>query len=500
MSAGVGLLSSELAAAGYDVRVSHISQSLGYPLEESLIARDIRSFEADVFAVSFASSQFSIIPELVRIIRRQRPDSTILCGGVHAMVSPETVIEIPGVDAVCTGEADGLLPGLLECLEEGAGWENTRGFFVRRNGKIYRNQPVPPPDITHQAPLNFSAIDYRNLVRHKSGFAEILLGRGCRFKCTFCQNHHLAASCGGGKAYVRTRAVENVISEMREFQCVAGADLKGFVFGDDSIAYGKEWLGDFLQAYKKEIGLPFIACLLATQVTRPLARDLYHAGCNVIRCGVETGSEALRMGLLGKPVSDRALFRAVRILRDEHINVQGFGMYALPGETREDVMQTLSLAVRLHLDVFRLSTFLPLPETELHRYCVENHLLAESSAGHHDFNTESTLKWPPDDAFFHEKIRYAFPALMNSLLPEPAAKIYSNLVEQLLACGRSDWDALKKQLPELAHGLHLQASASSLPHYYSPVADRSDYAFLFLPERKRKMINIDDASAEENNT
>lgn len=419
----------------------------------------------------------------------------VVCGGAHATVSPETVIEIPGVDAVCTGEADGILRQLLEAMESGGQWEKTNGFWTRRNDIIHRNLPAPLPDISNQAPLNFACIDYRTLVSRKSGFAEILLGRGCRFKCSFCQNHIFFKSHGNTKAaaYVRTRGVANLMEEMKTFKNVAGPALKGFVFGDDSIAYGKDWRREFLEAYKREIGMPFIAALSVAQVNRHLADDLYEAGCNVVRIGVETGNERLRTGLLGKPVSDAMLFRASRLLHDAGINIQGFGMTALPGETEDDIMKLLSLAVELRLDAIRLSTFLPLPKTDLYHHCLENKLLRDLPPGHHDFNSESVLKWPPAMKLLHEKIRVSFPLIMNSLLPDPVGKLYKPVSTRILRGSRARWIKLCEKLPEISMQLHAIAAESALPYYFSPVEDRPDYSFLFLPDRKRKMINVDDA-------
>lgn len=497
MNIGVSILSSELSSVGHSVMVSHVSSSLGYPFEARHISKDIRNFCADVFAISFPTSQFHLVPDLVRIIKNNRPKSMVVCGGVHAIVSPETVINIPGVDAVCVGEGDGILRQFLEQIDSGKSWERMNGFWTRNNGITYRPPPAPLPDITDQAPLYFSGINYKTLVRLKGGFAEILLGRGCRFKCSFCQNHIFLKSHCKSKtsSYVRTRGVENLMNEMKTFKKEVGSDLKGFAFGDDSIAYEKNWTRNFLNTYKQEIDMPFIASLTVVQATQPFAHALYEAGCNVIRIGLETGNEQLRTGLLGKPVTDAALFRASQQLHNAGINIQGFGMIALPGETDEDILKMLSLAVELRLDALRLSTFVPLPKTDLYIHCLEKNLFKCLNAEHHNFVSESALKWSASMALFHEKIRFAFPIIMNSFLPDPLRNLYKSVASKILQSSRARWIKLKEELPHISEQLHTRAAESALPHYFSPVADRLDYTFLYLPDRKRKMINVDDAHA-----
>lgn len=474
--------------------MSHICEALGYPFDERHIARDILDFRADAFALSFTSSHFRYAGPLVAVIKRLLPNAMVVSGGPHAMAAPESIMDIPGMDAVCTGEADGILSEFFARVDRGGAWEKTRGFWVRRHGRVFQNPPASLPDISKQAPLNFAAADYRDLVRRKSGFAEILLGRGCRFKCAFCQNHIYMKlhENSNAKTYVRVRPVQTLIDEMKSFRNAAGGELKGFIFGDDSIDYGKVWLGEFLPAYRHEIGMPFVACLTASQVNRSLAGALYEAGCNVIRIGIETGGEQARKNLLGKPVSDRTLFRACRTLHDAGINIQGFGMCALPEETPDDIMSLLSLAVALGLDVFRLSTYYPLPKTRLYRYCKENNLFQTAPDGYHDFSTESVLKWPEETLLFHDKIRSAFPLLMNALIPGECAEVYGKLADRIKRGSHAAWEKLKQEIPDLSRRLHEKSAAAGLKHYFSPVSDRPDYAFLFLPQRRRKMINIDD--------
>ncbi|MEW5946510.1 MAG: radical SAM protein [bacterium] len=493
MSIGVSILSSEFRTAGHPVKVTHVCGKTGYAFSEERIARDVREFGADVFAVSFPSSEFPLAAKLIPLLRKHSPQAKIFCGGIHTMICPETVIEIPGVDGVCTGEADHIFLKLISAFERGDDWEETPGFWTRKKEKMRRNPPARPPDITHQHILNFVDIDYRTLVRHKSGFAEILLGRGCKFRCSFCQNHVLLN--GRRKMYpdvpyTRARGIDNLLDEMRAFRQAVGPDLKGFVFGDDSIYYSRDWLDRFLDAYRREIGLPFIACLIANQVDRDLAVSLYNAGGNVIRIGIES-NEKLRKQTLRKPISDKTLFRATELLHEAGLNVQGFGMYALPGETPADIMDLLSLAVALRIDVFRLSTYMPLPHTALERLCRKNDLIRQDACDC-NFMTESALKWPPDTSFFHEKIRHGFPLIMNSMIAAPTGTIYKPVARRLLECSFNDWPEFLQRLPEFTKSLHADSISGNLPHYHPGIIERPDYAFLYSPHRKRKMLNIED--------
>lgn len=503
MSIGVSTLSHLLEQEGFDVKISHLCEHLGYPFDAGKIRRDVEGFGADLFAVSFSSTQFEYAKKLVGLIREQNEEALLFCGGIHSIAAPETVISIPGVDGACLCEADEVLPALVGRINRGDDWRATPGFWFKMRDGIKKNAVCPPPDISRSIAGNFNSIDYRTLVKHKSGFAEILLGRGCLFRCTFCQNcvlldkyKKLPKDTRKRTPYLRVRDVDILVREMKMF-IKAGKDvLKGFVFGDDSILYSREWLDSFLKAYTEEINYPFVACLIASQVEEGMSRRLFEAGCNVIRLGMETGNENTRIKLLRKPVGDKRLLKAAETLHRSGINVQGFGMLGLPGETEDDIFSLFRLAVDMKVDVFRVSMFVPLPGTPLYRHCLENDLL-DTDGRYRDFGTESALKMPPGRRLFLDKVQHVFTWALNSRLPNPVGEWYGKKLRDVLDMEKRRWEGFRENLEAEEEELMKKAVECDLPHYYSPIAGRRDYAFLHLSSRRRKMINIDDGAGPQ---
>jgi len=498
VSTGVSTLSNILENSGYKVRVSHLCEYIGYPFDEDRILKDIENFGADLFAVSFPSTQYNYAEKLIGLISRSDNASPLFCGGIHCMVAPESVISIPGVDGVCLCEADEVFPLLIDEINSGGNWQETHGFWFNTKNGIKKNTFPPPPDISQSKAIDFDRIDYRTLIENKSGFAEVLLGRGCRFRCSFCQNcvmldryRQLPMEIRKHRPYLRPRDVDVLVREMKMFIDTSGDVLKGFIFGDDSILYSDKWLDLFLQTYSQEVNYPYIACLVANQVEESLSRRLFDSGCNVIRIGIETGNEGARTGLLRKPVRDGHLFRAAETLHKTGINVQGFGMLGLPGEKQEDVFSLFRLAVEMHLDVFRVSMFVPLPGTPLYDYCEANDLLVVNGE-YHDFVTQSSLKLPPGRHLFLEKTRYLLTWMLNAMLPSPIGGWYGKELQKALEMDERSWNSFRADAARKEKELRDKAVEYNLPHYYSPIDGRQDYAFLHLPSRKRKMINIDD--------
>ncbi|MFC1474983.1 hypothetical protein ACFLQK_02950, partial [bacterium] len=213
----------------------------------------------------------------------------------------------------------------------------------------------------------------------------------------------------------------------------------------------------------------------------------------VIRMGIETGNEDTRIKLLRKPVENDRLLKASEILHGTGINVQGFGMLGLPGETEDDIFTLFQLAVDMRVDVFRVSMFVPLPGTPLYHYCLENDLF-DTDSRYHDFSTESTLKMPPGRRLFLDKVQHVFTWALNSRLPQPVGEWYGNKLRAVLDMEKRRWEGFKESLKAEEEALRKKALEYDLPHYYSPIAGRQDYAFLHLASRERKMINIDDGT------
>ena len=75
-----------------------------------------------------------------------------------------------------------------------------------------------------------------------------MLSRGCPFNCTFCSAAAFRKIYEGKGDYTRFRSVPNVIKELRDIKTLP-TDL--FLFHDDTFVFKRNYLYEFLMAYKK---------------------------------------------------------------------------------------------------------------------------------------------------------------------------------------------------------------------------------------------------------
>ncbi len=497
ISVGVGILSRELKEAGNRVKVIHLNEEMGYPYDESRIARDVREFDPQLFALSFGGNHINQARSLADFLNARFSRIKTICGGVQATLTPEEVISWPGVDFICRGEADGRFVEFVKALQDGEDYGSHDSFWVKDGGVIRKNPIGPLPDISGGSGLDFEAYDFDGIIRLNRGFAETIIGRGCPKRCTYCHNEAVLRLYrhemrGGFKvsAYCRQRSVDDIISELLEFKR-RYPHTKAIIFADDALVYDSQWNREFARRYRDEIGLPFVSNASVEQIDREMADLLKLAGCNMIKFGFECGSERIRNEILKKRVSTRKLFRAVRLLQERDINIRGYIMIGNPTETTEEMLQTFRMCADLKLDTTRVAVMYPYPGTAIHRFCEERGLLNEDITPP-SYLTDSVLKWDARTHLFLKKCIAINHWIMNAHLDNPASREYRRLTDQALGMSRRQWESAGtlQWIREESDELDRRLRSEGIPHYHHPFRDRPDAAYL-MKKRKSKIINVD---------
>ena len=117
------------------------------------------------------------------------------------------------------------------------------------------------------------------------------------------------------------------------------------------------------------------------------------AGCNVVKLGIETGSEKI-LKETKKGVTFDQMRKAVGLLNKYNIFWSGYFMIGLPTETEEDIRKTCEFMNELNPYYAGLGVYNPFPQTELFEQGVKMGLLHSEVELEHFFNTN------PKDYFF----------------------------------------------------------------------------------------------------
>lgn len=400
-SHGIGLMSAVLKTSGHTTKLLYL---------ESLNKKALRSClstEIDLIAMSSTTDQIDLTKEIVAFLSAIT-DIPIILGGVHATVSPEDAIDTKGLFGICIGEGEEALLEFVNALEEKKDFRSVKNFWFRTNGTIIKNSvrsliknldEVPFPDR--------SIFNYQELLdKNYDDGAEFISGRGCYYHCTFCINKTLQTLYKGKGHYVRYRSIDNVIKEIKTV-ISNYSNIKTITFHDDVFGLKISWLSEFAEKYKRDIQLPFRCNMRADNVNDKHLELLKKAGCIEVWVGVECGNENLRNSLLKKRISTEQILKAFKLLKEYGIKSKAFNMIGLPGETVENIEETIQLNKVIKPEITNSSIFRPYPGTELYDYCKDKNWLSNRRVS--GYFEESVLDQPTlskEDTYFYQMLFY----------------------------------------------------------------------------------------------
>jgi radical SAM superfamily enzyme YgiQ (UPF0313 family) len=99
-------------------------------------------------------------------------------------------------------------------------------------------------------------------------------------------------------------------------------------------------------------------------VTEEMLVQMKQAGCNSIKVGVESGSEAV-LGRMNKAITLDQVRQAALWLRRTGIHWTGYFLIGTPGETREDIYRTVDFMYEIRPDFASVGVYEPFPGTAM---------------------------------------------------------------------------------------------------------------------------------------
>lgn len=364
---GIMYLSALLKAKGHKVEL------FLEPLESDFL-QAVTAFQPEIIGFSVITGSHHWVIRVARQLKEAMPTVTTVAGGAHPTYFPDMIREEP-IDIIARGEAELSFPELITRLSSGHDYRQTPGLWVKDKQEIYQNEVAPLVEDISSLPHPDRELYLKYPFFRQQSEVPFSTTRGCPFRCSFCYNHVKAALYRGKGRYVRTRSVEDVISEMEEARHLS-VNMRSVILYDDIIGVDKKWLTEFCRVYAQRITMPWFTSIRADFVDREVAENLARANCFCLSLGVETGDEDLRAQVLCKRIPNAVYLKAAALLHRVGIKVRTSNMLFLPGEDVRKALKTVDLNRAMAVDFPWAYTLQPYPGTDIFDYAVKHGYLS----------------------------------------------------------------------------------------------------------------------------
>jgi len=370
---GAAILTACARRAGHDADLIDLRALKGW----DHLRRELAARAPQAVAVSMMSVDYDPGVRALQITRQVLPQAVTMVGGPHPTIMPEEFTDNPLVDHIFTGEGEETFPQALDALQAGE--------------RLPRVMPGTHPDLD-QLPIAYHDIFLEEWQRQGYSptspeapfveelpppFVTVIAGRGCMYNCSYCQP---AERLIFGRR-VRRRSVENIIQELRILQ--ERYRFQSFMFHDDCLTEDREWVMTFCRAYV-DAGFtqPFFCQSRADIIVKneDMVALMAKAGLRGYLIGFESGSDRV-LRFIRKGTKRAQNIEAARICRKYGISIWANYMLGLPTETKEEVLETISMLKEIDPDYYSPAFYTPHPGSDLYTYCVENDLSLVKSHG-----------------------------------------------------------------------------------------------------------------------
>ena len=181
-------------------------------------------------------------------------------------------------------------------------------------------------------------------------------------QCKYCVDPTESAITGGPAGYFRVQAPDITIRHLTELKEKYGATW--YKFSDDTFLLPKiDHLKELAVGFKK-LGIQFACSVMINTITEEKVALAKEMGCVSMSIGIEAGNPEIRESL-NRKYSDEKLFKGINWMHKYGIKVASFNIIGCPGETRENVFETIELNRKLSVESCNVYIMFPYPGTPI---------------------------------------------------------------------------------------------------------------------------------------
>ncbi|MFQ5963954.1 MAG: B12-binding domain-containing radical SAM protein [Candidatus Scalinduaceae bacterium] len=317
--------------------------------------RYLKTHPADMIGISSMTGAYTNALEYAKIAKKH--NLYVVLGGYHPTALPDEVLKSPYVDAVIRGEGEFTFK---ELVNEGPS-EGVLGLSFKDNGNIIHN-----PDRDVIANLDVVPHPLREIRPKRFGnksndysLDTIFTSRGCRIKCSFCSNDMVNKNW-------RHRSSENVIEELKMIHTTKKRKI--LKIWDANVLTDVDRMERIVdQMFENNLtNFKIWTESRTTDIIRAerIMQKLHDIGLRHVSLGIESPNlETLKR--IRKGTTPKTCEKAIEILNDYKIKIQGYLIIGHLNETVEDIKRYPEYARMLGLKQVAFMVMTPYPGTAI---------------------------------------------------------------------------------------------------------------------------------------
>ena len=302
--------------------------------------------------------------EIIRFIKSKEElkGTKIIVGGPEVRYNAENLLKY-GADVAVIGEGEETTLELIRTLEanKNADLSSVNGIAFLNNGKtkftperqlIDKLDRLPMPN---RAGINIKDYQQAWKQKHKQDAISVSTMRGCPYTCKWCSRAVY------GLTY-RRRSPEKVVEELKLIQKEYAPDSLWFV--DDVFTISHKWLASLNDELKKQgVKINYECITRADRMNEDVIKIMKDSGCFRVWIGAESGSQRI-IDAMDRRVKVEQVREMIQLSKKYGIETGTFIMLGYPGETEDDIEETIKHLKLSRPDHFTITVAYPINGTE----------------------------------------------------------------------------------------------------------------------------------------
>mgnify|MGYP001451366627 CR=1 FL=1 len=303
--------------------------------------------------------------ELIRFVKSNVVlyKTKIILGGPDVRYNADNLLGA-GADFLVIGEGEETFYELSQALTGNRPFDEITGIAYRLpDGGVYQSPGrVLRKDLDELPFPNRKKIDFKPYLgvwkkHHGNSAMTVSTMRGCPYSCHWCSRGVY------GQSY-RRRSAASVVAEIKQVQELYRPDHLWFV--DDVFTISHKWMQSFADELREQQVRPVYECITrADRLNTEVIRLLKETGCFRVWIGAESGSQRI-IDLMDRRVDVQTVREMINKARLAGIEAGTFIMVGYPGETEEDIRETLRHLKASDPTFFTITITYPIRGTELY--------------------------------------------------------------------------------------------------------------------------------------